>query len=178
MFRLRLEGTDKVRAELQRRGKAMNGDLNKALGRAAEVVRKQAVLSVTDVLNQHPTGRLRSSIAVKQDRTRLEARVGTKVVYGPIHEYGGIIKPVKAKALAIPIGDYKDGPRKHKNLALASILKGQMLGLLVDKNTGKPQYVLRKSVRIPKRPWLRPAYQAAMPKIPRIFKGTLEAHTK
>lgn len=43
------------------------------------------------------TGRLKSSIT--RDFDRASAVVGTNVVYGPIHHFGGVIKPKRAKAL-------------------------------------------------------------------------------
>ena len=79
--------------------------------------------------------------------------IGPGVIYGHIHEVGGIIRAKNAKNLAIPIGDRKLGPRQYTDLRFA------MYGhkkFLVDK-TGKPQFVLKREVTIPKRPWLYPS---------------------
>lgn len=46
------------------------------------------------------SGRLRNSI--QYDLTSRGVEVGTNVIYGPIHQEGGVIRPVKAQKLAIP----------------------------------------------------------------------------
>lgn len=45
-------------------------------------------------------GRLRDSLAARVNAKSLE--VGTNVVYGGIHQFGGIIRPKKGRALAVP----------------------------------------------------------------------------
>ncbi len=52
------------------------------------------------------TGALRRSIQV--DRTKineLSVGVGSNLKYARIHEYGGVITPVRAKALKFPVAD-------------------------------------------------------------------------
>jgi phage gpG-like protein len=49
------------------------------------------------------TGRLRSSITSSVDQFKLEASVGTNVIYAPIHEYGGVIRPKNKKFLRFRI---------------------------------------------------------------------------
>jgi phage gpG-like protein len=79
--------------------------------------------------------------------------VGTNVIYAAIHEFGGVIVPRVAKMLAIPIGDLQGSPRRH-DLHIARTKGGAWL--LIDQ-AGKAQYVLKQSVTIPARPYLRPA---------------------
>jgi len=79
--------------------------------------------------------------------------VGPGMIYGHIHEEGGVIRPKNAKNLAIPIGNRTLGPRNYPDLKFA--MYGQKK-FLVDKQ-GKPQFVLKREVTIPKRPWLYPS---------------------
>ncbi|PKN91104.1 MAG: hypothetical protein CVU44_21035 [Chloroflexi bacterium HGW-Chloroflexi-6] len=88
--------------------------------------------------------------------TRVADAIGTNLEYAPIHEYGGTIRAKKGKYLAIPIGGMKDSP-VGKNLHLTKTSGGTLL--LVDDG-GQAQYVLKESVTIPARPYLRPAYDA------------------
>ncbi|MBF0424814.1 MAG: phage virion morphogenesis protein [Magnetococcales bacterium] len=50
-------------------------------------------------------GRLRASIAQSPTWGRNFATVGTNMVYGPIHQFGGTITPKSAKSLRFPIGE-------------------------------------------------------------------------
>jgi len=81
--------------------------------------------------------------------------VGTNVIYAAIHEFGGVIVPRVAKMLAIPIGNLKGSPRQH-NLHIARTKGGTWL--LMD-GADQAQYVLKQSVTIPARPYLRPALE-------------------
>ena len=52
------------------------------------------------------TGRLRASIthSVRRGGGSVMGRLGTNVIYGRIHELGGVIRPVKASALRFRVG--------------------------------------------------------------------------
>lgn len=84
-----------------------------------------------------------------------EGQVGTNLEYAAIHEFGGVIKPKTAKHLAIPVGSYTGSPRTHSDLKVRKTTKGNLV--MVDGG-GKVQYVLKKSVEIPARPYMRPAF--------------------
>lgn len=96
---------------------------------------------------------------------RLEVAVGPRVVYGRIHEFGGIIRPKNAKYLSIPVGDLKGSPRKHPGLWFLRV-KGKLLML---DDAKRIQYVLVKSVKIPARPYLSPALKSETPAIEKLF---------
>lgn len=115
------------------------------------------------------TGRLRNAIGVK---TRIDGKgkytfiakvQGVK--YARLQQYGGIIKPTNAKALAIPLTAEaeKRSPRSWgKKLFFMEASKGksETIGILaINKGRGKnarpvPQYALRRSVRVVGRPYL------------------------
>ncbi len=99
------------------------------------------------------------------------ADIGTDLEYGPIHEFGGTIKPKTAKYLAIPVGTYKGSPLKHPSLKIRITNAGNLV--MVDPG-GRVQYVLKTSVEIPAQPYLRPAFdehkQEAIDDMGRSFK--------
>lgn len=90
----------------------------------------------------------------EQTTTRAAVDVGTNVEYAAIHEFGGTISAKTSKYLAIPVGNYTGSPRKYGDLRVRKTAKGTLL--LVD-GSQKVQYVLKQSVDIPARPYLRPA---------------------
>jgi hypothetical protein len=86
------------------------------------------------------------------------------VEYALIHELGGVIEPKNSKFLAIPVTDLarKAGsPRNLVGLAYVQSIKGQPM--LVDDESGEVHYILKRSVTIPARPYLRPAADAKYP---------------
>lgn len=91
---------------------------------------------------------------VSQSSERAEVAVGTSEPHAAIHEFGGSIKAKNAKYLAIPVGTYVGSPRRYSDLKLRKTTKGNLV--LVDSNQ-TVQYVLKSSVEIPARPYLRPA---------------------
>jgi phage gpG-like protein len=103
------------------------------------------------------TRQLSRSLAQEREEvtpTQVTNVIGTNVEYGPIHEFGGTIRAKNGKYLAIPIGSLKGSP-VGKGLHLRKT-RGNTL-LLVD-SAGEAQYVLKQSVTIPARPYLRPAH--------------------
>lgn len=106
--------------------------------------------------------------------TRVTDNIGTNLEYGPIHEYGGTIRAKKGKYLAIPIGGMKGSP-VGKGLSLRKTGGGTLL--LVD-GSGQAQFVLKESVTITARPYLRPAYDdnqaKAQEAIGKVLKQLIE----
>lgn len=92
---------------------------------------------------------------VEQNAERAAVEIGTNLEYAAIHEFGGTIRPKNSKYLAIPVGVYKDSPRRHNNLKLRKTSRGN---LVLVSPSGQVQYVLKSSVEIPARPYLRPAF--------------------
>ncbi len=130
--------------------------------------------------NFHGQGQLAGSITHKVFESEKFVRCSVNKVYAAIQELGGIIKPTKAKALAIPVhpeavrwtekgGEPKDFP------GLVMIKRKNGAPLLVRiKDKGKKQrfdimFVLLKSVQIPARPYIRPAVYENKEKIMKIF---------
>ena len=98
------------------------------------------------------TRRLRNSITYTA--TAGTATVGTNVAYAAIHQFGGTIRAKNAQFLSIPVtpaARAAGSPRNMAGLHVAQTLKGQFM-LVNDK--GVTQYLLRKQVNIPARPFL------------------------
>lgn len=96
--------------------------------------------------------RLRNSITYTA--TGSTATVGTSVEYAAIHQFGGTVRAKNAQFLSIPVtleARKAGSPRKMAGLHVAQTLKGQFI-LVNDK--GVTQYLLRKQVTIPARPFL------------------------
>ena len=106
--------------------------------------------------------------------------------YALIHDRGGVIKPTRAKALAIPNEDNTDffsgfnkvlpSPSKLRSSAPE---KSKVLWL--DKKTstlkddkGQVAYFLRRSVRMPPKYYIGAAVKAALPEIHEIFDDLVE----
>lgn len=90
----------------------------------------------------------------ERSATHAAVDVGTNLEYGAIHEFGGTIRAKNAKYLAIPVGSYTGSPLKYSGLRVKKTGKGNLV--LIDAS-GQVQYVLKASVEIPARPYLRPA---------------------
>ena len=146
------------------------------------------------------TGRLRSSTQgtteAGPDRVTAIARVGGggvgEVPYAAIHEHGGVIRPKRGRFLAIPVGPALQGgknggagmwPRDIPGLTFIPI-KGGAQGMLVKrmavgrsktKTEFVPWFHLVRSVRMPRRPYLRPAAEKAAATIPTRIAEQLRA---
>lgn len=150
-------------------------EIGRVMSRAALRSEGAAKRNATTTLSAR-SGRLRSSImaVVTTGSTDFTltlsagARQGANVRYAKIHEVGGVVRPIKAKYLAIPVGPARTAagvsryasPRDAPvELRFVQSLKGQPL--LVEQRGKKGRvivwYVLRRSVTIPARPYLQPA---------------------
>lgn len=168
---------DDVSEQLEKLGK---GGLMDAIelvaidyGLQAETQTKKLMTTVLKVR----TGRLRNSVRQRVKRTKTKVIVtlqagGKRVPYMMVHEFGsdGDITPKKGKYLRLPLppAKTKAGVDRRSGGSLrgdkdfrfvpAKYLKGNN-PLLIHVPSGKPWYVLKKSVRIPPRPTISKAYQ-------------------
>lgn len=88
--------------------------------------------------------------------TDTELVFGTNLHYAATHQYGATILPKSAKALAIPLTPeaYRaQGPRNFPGKLALIWPKGRQSGWLQDEQ-GVRQFLLKKSVTIPPRPFL------------------------
>jgi len=123
-----------------------------AVTRSAHIVQRQAKLN-TQTMFANSTGVLSKSIMVHANESKLSADIGPHIIYGRIQHEGGTIRPVHAKALAIPIGTLKGNASTHEGLHIQR-MNGK--AFLVDEQ-GVLQYVLKAFVVIPPHPYLADA---------------------
>jgi HK97 gp10 family phage protein len=83
------------------RGATKDNALLDAIEAGARVVQANAMINANNVFSDESTGELANSIIVETSGKgiEVEAKIGPTKIYGRIHELGGIIKPVTAKAL-------------------------------------------------------------------------------
>ncbi len=118
------------------------------------------------------TGRLRASIryrVISFDRVR----IGTTAIYAAIHEFGGVIKPVTPgiKFLTIPLTKEarRNRARDFDDLFFLESKDGEFFLAREKGSDLEFMYRLVKKVRMPARPYLRPAIYENKAAIKRIL---------
>lgn len=123
-----------------------------------------------------------ASKAVVQDSAgNVTGTIGPQgVVYAAIQEFGGIIRPVNKNNLTIPVQENrrKDGSpivtirdlMAQRGAGLSFIAKGVIFQKQSkDDKIPQPMFILKNSVTIPSRPYLRPALVAKQDQILKDF---------
>jgi phage gpG-like protein len=123
------------------------------------------------------TGHLVNSIT--HEVNGMEGRVGSNLRYARIHELGGTVS-ASSGALAVPVhpdARKSGGPRNMSDLTMVK-RPGKPPLLIRERTIGKigggrrmtdVMFVLLKSVRIPARPYLRPALAATQERVRAIL---------
>lgn len=166
---------------------AMKRQLKAQMFRALTTLEKEILDNVRSKSGLHvQTGALMNSISsskkVEEDASgNIVGQIGSVgVPYAGIHEFGGIITPKSRQFLAIPTAGNRrpDGSpivttgqlRVLQKLGLAFIANGTIFQRLLGKNAApQPMFVLKKSVTIPARPYIRPALAAKRDQILKDF---------
>jgi len=162
-----------------------------AMLHVGEQMRESLAESTIQILSKHPKGRLAASWTpgpVKTAAGKWTINVTSALPYAMIHETGGVIRPKRVKALAIPDRNY--GPIIRNNAPIAprdfdpgrTKLKfkpvrnpGRVRGLLVDVNTEERAYTLVAHSRIYPTSYISKAVDTALPEIELVIEGVLEA---
>jgi hypothetical protein len=118
------------------------------------------------ITGQNPSAGISSVAGTLNEATQKHGVIGTSKAYAVIHNFGGEIRPTRAKALAIPatpeaskVGSPRNFP---KPLAFIRSKGSKAIGFLVEKlarkgRSGgkfKVQYVLMRAVTILKRKFM------------------------
>ncbi|RJR27770.1 hypothetical protein C4561_01560 [candidate division WWE3 bacterium] len=98
------------------------------------------------------SGRLQKSIGTVRNITDFSLEYGTNLIYAAVHQFGAVIRPVRAKALTIPLPNARPGSsaRDYSNTFVA---KG-VIFQKTAKGEAIPLFKLLLSVRIPSRPFM------------------------
>lgn len=170
-----------------------------SLLQAGAVVKRNVILNLSNQVLKRRTGRLASSVnqrgVIRQGKARIVVintgggAKGKEVPYASIHEKGGTITAKNGKNLTIPVGEaltpagvarfsareviqnpstfgYKS-TFFHKNILLGS--KDKQTDIL---------FILKKSVKIPKRPYMKPALESSRSAIKSIFNNEIVSLTR
>lgn len=112
---------------------------------------------------------------VKRSSSYAEVAIGTDLESAPIHEFGGTITPKTAKFLAIPVTEEAQQYVSPLNFPRElHFVLGKTGGVLMDEND-TAHFVLKKSVTIPARPYLRPAADEKEAEAVETIRGVLLA---
>lgn len=123
----------------------------------------EAIVSGAKLRAPVDRGALRRAIGFRVKKSGIGLEVGVLggehkgVPYARIVELGGVIKPHKARWLAIPLSpQYENRSPRSYDLGFVT-LGGKRF--MVDRVTGRVAYSLKKSVTFKKQPYLRPAIE-------------------
>ena len=99
--------------------------------------------------------------SIQRSHNQNSATVFTRDKRAAIHQFGGVILPVHAKALTIPISKEARGKRardfpRGQTFLLKREGKAPLIMLRQEGGIVTPLFVLLRSVKIPARPFIRP----------------------
>ena len=153
--------------------------------RAGFIVQCELVESPQENVNR--SGRSTGALSGSWEFALVSASPGTftfgvfsDLPYAQIHDTGGIIRPVRAKALAVPMTSRarKMGPREWPadKLRYIPIDGGSIVALLAlrgRKGRGNTQYLLMKEVDLSGTGYIRKARRSAIPKVSEYLSNAL-----
>jgi phage gpG-like protein len=168
--------TEAARKAVYDAGLDLQSDIRDRLNQKASNISNGGIPSSPGSAPANSSGTLMRSITtvdVTTDPLKPHSRVGTNVEYSRIQEYGGRIQAKKGKFLAVPVGiagrraaREANGNLRSLDLTLLRARNGKlMLVKWMGKKGGKGShylilFILKKSVYLPPRPYMRPAYEA------------------
>jgi len=105
MLKIELKLSEKSKALLKKMPELVKPAIYKGMKKGMVLADRDARLNLSGRVLQRRTGRLRNSIThdVKIEGNKVVGRIGTNVIYGRIHELGGVIKPRQAQSLRFNI---------------------------------------------------------------------------
>lgn len=163
-----------VEAGLQQAGIVVQAEMIRRLGQNAS---PSPIGSAPGV----DTGRLRRSITVERE-SGLSVVIGTNLAYGRYLEFGARPTAKRVKFLPVPLTrEAKMAQRRVGSVRQIPGLKAIKTprGMFLVKHKGGKRarvefwFVLKKSVQIRPRPWLRPSLDAALPRAQAKLRDTV-----
>ena len=182
---------DNVRKFAEKFAAQLGPVISMGMLQAADQMRQSVAQSTTSLLNKNSKGKLSNSWTpgpLITSANKFSINVFSMVPYASIHETGGVIKPKRVKALAIPDRSYSPIMRNNAPIAPRDFdpgrtkldfmpvkNPGRIRGLLVDKDTGQRAYTLVASSKIYPTSYMSIAVEKALPEIKLTIEGVLEA---
>jgi len=184
-MKLNIHGSEEAKrlAELlEKEGLDYRRGLKKIMWRAITALQAEMMANVQKnfrvgsgmLLNSIPQGS-----RVSEENGVIKGEVGPEgVPYASIHEFGGEITPKNAKYLAIPLDEVKgpDGIARAKPMDFAGrsfFIKSRagnlILAMRAEGGEMVPLFLMKKSVKVPARPYIRPALEAKREEIAEKF---------
>ena len=170
MMGVEVTGAQELADKLRRAAEQINTDLFKWTLEAALHVEGKVREVVMRTFTKNPTGNLARSFKARilLGGAEVSAGVFSDLIYAKIQDEGGIITPRMRRNLAIPLNmaASKRWPREWGGKLRFAKMRGKRF--LVD-DTGKPQYILKESVAIKGRHYLKTAVTEARPGVVEIL---------
>jgi len=184
VIEFKFEGGDRLIKALRNKGSAISRNLYPTMQTITQRLRADIV---SKKLSGNPlkrrTGRLAQSITSLVTRTEKDiiGRVGTNVKYARLHEYGGEIKPKRAKWLTIPLaaaktpaGVARGRARDFENTFFKFSSAGNLILFQRRGDNIIPLFLLKKSVTIPKRSYMGSTLKENLNSITKMIKKAVK----
>ena len=143
MISFLIVGSDRAASKFNKLGGAIKSALRDEVQGAAYIVQREAKFNLTGGVDLYVrTGRLRGSInaEVEEKKGEIVGRVGTNVVYGPVHEFGATIfakrypfmlfkidgRTVAARKVVIPKRPWLSPAMERNRAKIASMFEGRI----------------------------------------------------
>lgn len=185
-----LRGQDRFRRALQRMRKPGSGPaLARGLRRGALVVEAKAKELVSGDVLEVRSGRGRSSITTDASKLPDAVTIGSPLPYMAAHETGATIRPKRARVLTIPLAaartprgvarfSAREAATKYRSTFWQETPSGSLILFGSTSTAIVPLFVGKRKVKLPARPWLRPAFERSLPEVAEQLARALEEHAR
>lgn len=172
----KIENMAEFKQVLEKLGGAAAGkNLRDAVEAGMRVIEGNAIANIEKNFSSRSQGNLAGNRSLE---TVIEgAQAVAKLIFHSVHariqEFGGVIKPVSAKYLAIPHTDSARKAGSPRNYPEKLRFAGSDSGGVLTDASGEVVYVLKKAVTLPARPYLRPAMDEHVSEIEQAMAASL-----
>jgi hypothetical protein len=130
-----------------------------AIEAGIRVIEGNAVANINEIFSGRSTGNMAAnrSVEVKDEDGKITGTLTFHSNHARLHEFGGVIKSVKGKFLAIPKVDAARKVESPRNYPEELHFIGSDSGGALMNSDNQVIYVLVPSATMPARPFLRPA---------------------
>lgn len=160
MVKVEIRGDRELKIYLDNVPKRLRTQMIGALGKSVRLLERGVKTKLSNQVLNVRTGALRRSITTEIHEQDMVGRVGTNLIYAPVHEFGATIHP-------------KTAPYLWFKLQIASRIMSKRGGFL-KKPKGIYTWIRTKEVTIPARPYMKPTFDEKVAAIQRIFELAVE----